>query len=121
MGKEEMSEEKSVLQIYISSILTIDYLWKKIALIIICRIHDYTRYKICRSFSDLFYWPDGFCADTVVIILFFTIGMLSIWDDANNIANCLKAIIDDLKFVWKTGLKLLDENEWNEDEWDDFE
>lgn len=47
--------------------------------------------------------------------------MLSIWDDANNIANCLIAIIDDLKFVWKTGLKLLDENERNEDEWDDFE
>ena len=108
-------------QMYKNRIFTPSYLWKKAALMIICRIHDYTRYKICRTFSDLFYWPDGFCADTVVIILFFTIGMLSLWDDANIIASCTRSIIDDLKFVWKNGLKLLDESEWNEDEWDDFE
>lgn len=116
-----MREEKSAWQVYKSRVLTLDYIWKKVALLIICRIHDYTRYKICRSFSDLFYWPDGFCADTVVIILFFTIGMLSIWDDANIISSCSSGFIDDLKFIWKVGLKLLDKNEWNEDEWDDFE
>lgn len=77
-----MREEKNAWQIYKSRVLSLDYMWKKAALLIICRIHDYTRYRICRSFTDLFYWPDGFCADTVVIILFFTIGMLSIWDDA---------------------------------------
>lgn len=116
-----MREEISAWQIYKSRVLTLDYIWKKVALLIICRIHDYTRYKICRSFSDLFYWPDGFCADTVVIILFLTIGMLSIWDDANIISSCSSGFIDDVKFVWKNGLKLLDECKWNEDGWDDFE
>ena len=37
-------------------------------LIFLIKIHDYTKYKFCRSFADLFYWPDGICLDTIVVI-----------------------------------------------------
>lgn len=103
-------------QIYKNRIFSQDYLWKKVVLLILCRIHDFTRYKICRSFSDLFYWPDGFCADTIVVMLFFAIALFSLWDDVNIVARCSKGIFSDMKDVLKTGLKIIDE-----DEWDDFE
>lgn len=103
----------SAWQIYKRRIFTPSYLWKKLALLIICRIHDFTRYKICRSFSDLFYWPDGFCADTVVVILFFAIALLSLWDDASIVASCSKGIFSDIKDVLKIGLKIMDEDEWD--------
>lgn len=112
----EDSDQLSAWQIYKSKVLTPNYLWKKVALMILCRIHDFTRYKVCRSLTDLFYWPDGFCVDTVVIILFFAVALLSLWDDANILADCSRGFINDLKFILKTGLKLMDE-----DEWDDFE
>ena len=114
--KEPMVEEKSAWLIYKSKVLIPNYLWKKVALMILCRIHDFTRYKVCRSLVDLFYWPDGFCADTVVIILFFAVSLLSLWDDASILADCSRGFFNDLRFILKTGLKLMDE-----DEWDDFE
>lgn len=104
--------EESVWHTYKNKVIAPNYLWKKIALMVLCRIHDFTRYKVCRTLLDLFYWPNGFCADTVVIILFFSIGLLSLWDDASIIANCSKCFFSDLIFTLKTGLKFMDEDEW---------
>lgn len=56
------------------------YLIKAIALLVLCRIHDLTRYKVCRTFSDLFYWPEGLCVDMLVIFSFFIIGALMLYD-----------------------------------------
>ena len=56
------------------------YIIKAIALIILCRVHDFTRYKVCRSFSDLFYWPEGPCVDMLVIFSFFIIGAFMMYD-----------------------------------------
>lgn len=33
-------------------------------------VHDYTKYKVCRSISDLFYWPEGPCLDMIVILAY---------------------------------------------------
>ncbi|MBQ0027512.1 MAG: hypothetical protein KBS96_02800 [Lachnospiraceae bacterium] len=56
------------------------YLIKAIALFVLCRVHDFTRYKVCRTFSDLFYWPEGLCVDMLVIFSFFIIGALMMYD-----------------------------------------
>lgn len=56
------------------------YLAKVALLLILCRVHDYTRYKVCRSFSDLFYWPGGLCADMAVVLGVFLLGALICWD-----------------------------------------
>ena len=61
--------------------ITVKYLIKKICILILCVVHEFTKYKTCHNFYDLFYWPDGFCADTIVIITFFTIGAWTLWDD----------------------------------------
>ena len=56
------------------------YLIKAIALNILCRVHDFTRYKVCRTFSDLFYWPEGPCVDMLVIFSVFIIGAFVLYD-----------------------------------------
>lgn len=101
-------------QLFKSKFLTMDYLWKKITLLALCRIHDFTRYKVCRSLSDLFYWPDGFCADTVVVILVFVIGLLSLWDDINIWAGLINEFVDDVKSIWRLGIKLMNDDDWRD-------
>lgn len=56
------------------------YLIKAIALLVLCRIHDFTRYKVCRSFSDLFYWSKWACVDMLVVLNFFIIGSLMLYN-----------------------------------------
>ena len=63
------------------------YLLKKVGILLLCFIHEFTKYKMCRNFSDLFYWPDGFCADTVVIIAFFVLAGWCVWDDLRIVAD----------------------------------
>ena len=63
-------------------------LLKIVALLALCRVHDFTRYKVCRSFSDLFYWPEGLCIDMFVIYGFFLIMALVIKDYAIFFAKC---------------------------------
>ena len=54
---------------------------KSMLLLGLCKVHEFTRYKACRSITDLFYWPEGFCLDTVVVIAFFLIGVWILFDE----------------------------------------
>lgn len=56
------------------------FLVKVMVLMTLTEMHEYTKYKLCRSIQDLFYWPEGFCADTVVISLFFVFVFLVLLD-----------------------------------------
>lgn len=56
------------------------YFVKVIALLVLCRVHDFTRYKFCRTFRDLFYWPEGPCVDMLVIFSVFIIGAFVLYD-----------------------------------------
>lgn len=53
----------------------------KLALIILCLIHDKTKYHTARSIQELFYWPEGFCMDMVVVAAFFIIAAISLYGD----------------------------------------
>lgn len=44
---------------------------RAILLLLLCRVHDFTKYKTARTLIDLFYWPDGFCIDMIVVGLCF--------------------------------------------------
>ena len=57
------------------------YYVKRLLLIILCNIHEYTKYHTARSFKDLFYWPEGLCIDMLVIACFFLIALLAVRDD----------------------------------------
>ena len=63
------------------------YIIKKMETLFLCIVHEFTKYKTCRNFLDLFNWPDGFCADTVVIIVFFTLAGWCVWDDLKIMAD----------------------------------
>lgn len=71
-----------------------DYWMKKLALIFLCIVHDFTKYKECRSVADLFYWPEGICADMVVMSLFIVIGVWSLWDDISIYVDSTEGIFE---------------------------
>lgn len=52
-----------------------------LVLVVLCHVHDLTKYKNCRSIVDLFYWPDGFCLDMVVIGAFMIDALLIVWEN----------------------------------------
>ncbi|MBR5800841.1 MAG: hypothetical protein IKY23_12365 [Lachnospiraceae bacterium] len=58
------------------------YWAKKIIVILLCNLHALTRYKVARSFTDLFYAPEGFCFHTVVVIACLAALLWSLYDDA---------------------------------------
>ena len=64
------------------------YLIKTITLLVLCRVHDFTRYKVCRTIRDLFYWPEGVCIDMLVIFCFFAIWASMIYDTFVFFAKC---------------------------------
>lgn len=67
------------------------YLIKVVMILILCRVHDFTRYKVCRSFSDLFYWPEGPCMDMLVVFGVFLLGILIQYDYYVFIRSAIKA------------------------------
>jgi len=75
-----LDEFREKLEIF-SQHITVQYLTKKFCIVILCMVHDLTKYKICHNFFDLFYWPDGFCLDTLVIIAFFAVCAWTFCDD----------------------------------------
>lgn len=54
----------------------------------LCRVHDYTRYKPCRSLQDLFYWPNGICLDTAVVFAAIITALLVAYDELKMIQVC---------------------------------
>lgn len=65
------------------------YVIKKAAIIILCVLHDFTKYHTAKTVWDLFYWPNGLCIDMVVVAAFFIVGLLSLWDDSKIIDQAL--------------------------------
>ena len=66
---------------YFNMVFKPQYYVKRLLLIILCNIHEYTKYHTARSFKDLFYWPEGLCIDMLVIACFFLIALLAVRDD----------------------------------------
>lgn len=58
----------------------IKYFVNVIIMLTLCRIHDYTKYKQCRTLSDLFYWPEGPCIDMLIVISVLFLGILLLYD-----------------------------------------
>ena len=79
------------------------YLSKKLILFLLCVIHDHTRYQVCRRISDLFYWPDGFCLDMIVVGLFGIVFVLSSWDDIQIMKKAVVESIIDIKELFRDG------------------
>lgn len=53
------------------------FLMDAVILMTLCRIHGFTAYKTARSLQDLFYWPDGFCADMVILGAFLLMAVVT--------------------------------------------
>lgn len=65
--------------------MTIKYWIIRLILLGLCFLHDYTKYKTARNLKDLFYWPEGICLDTIVVITALTISICifvdeTVWD-----------------------------------------
>lgn len=60
----------------IDGVLRTKYIVESLTLIILCQIHEYTKYHTARTLKDLFYWPDGLCMDMAVIGVFFIVALL---------------------------------------------
>ena len=78
------------INIMFKECITKGYVIKRLILFALCIVHDFTKYKLCRSFADIFYWPEGFCADMVVIALFFLFAILCVLDDFKIMAKQIK-------------------------------
>lgn len=63
-----------------STIFKIMYLFKVVMILALCRVHDFTRYKVCRSLTDLFYWPEGLCIDMLVVFCVLLLCLLIFYD-----------------------------------------
>ena len=50
-------------------------------LIVLLFLHEMTKTRIRRSFAELFYWPEGFCVDMVVVIVFFVVAFICVAND----------------------------------------
>ena len=57
----------------------------RILLLALCLLHEKTKYHTARSITELFYWPDGFCADMIVLALFGIVAAWCIWMDVKAI------------------------------------
>lgn len=50
-------------------------------LIILCLVHEKTKFHTARTIKEVFYWPNGFCIDTVIVIAFFAVVTYCIYCD----------------------------------------
>ncbi len=50
-------------------------------LIMLLVLHEYYRTITRRSFTELFYWPEGICIDMIIVISFFCIAVICIEND----------------------------------------
>lgn len=94
-----------VLKIMKQRLIRKEYLIKKLTLIVLCIIHDFTKYKKCRNLVDLFYWPKGKCLDMAVIAMFIVIGLWSLWDD-------ISIYVDSTEVVFAQGDEKILEDEY---------
>ena len=61
---------------------TSSYYWvPRIILIMLCALHEKTKYHTARNIRELFYWPDGYCLDMLVLAVFGVIMAICIWRD----------------------------------------
>lgn len=57
------------------------FIIKAMTVVALCRIHEYTRYRLCRTIGDLFYWPDGFCLDMVIVFAAIAVAIFAMYDE----------------------------------------
>ena len=77
-----------MIEKFIENIKRPGYWLPKILLIVLCLIHDKTKYHTARSIADLFYWPDGFCIDMAVMTMFFMVTLWCVWEDSKIFLQC---------------------------------
>lgn len=61
---------------YLKCLCSTRFILEFLLLLITCCVHNFTRYKVCRSVSDLFYWPEGPCLDMIVVLVFLIDALL---------------------------------------------
>lgn len=93
-----MSKESNVLDCLKNYMSSRCFWIPRILALGLCFLHDKTKYKVCRSFTDLFYWPNGFCLDMVVVIAFFPAVIISIYFDYERV---LKPVWDEMESVFR--------------------
>ena len=67
-----------IMRNYLTSI----YYWMpRLTLILLCEVHEKTKFHTARSISELFYWPEGICLDMFVIATFCVVTVVCLWRD----------------------------------------
>lgn len=75
---------------YLEHMTTLRYRLVRVMLICLCPIHDFTKYKTARNISDLFYWPEGICSDTFVVLLALGLVFVALVDEIRWFAGRLR-------------------------------
>lgn len=75
---------------YLKYQLSAESVISKLLLVLMCGIHEFTKYTNCRSIGELFYWPEGFwCWDMVVVVLFLSLGVWIVYRDGTALVRCM--------------------------------
>lgn len=85
------------MNIVLKHITKSSYWAKKVIVVLLCNLHVLTRYKVARSFADIFYAPEGFCFHTVVVIACFVAFFWSMYDDAKIAGELVEEMIEEVK------------------------
>lgn len=69
------------MQNILDYVLSKQFCLGRVLLMILCMIHEKTKFHTARTIKEVFYWPNGFCLDTVIVIAFFTVVTYCIYCD----------------------------------------
>lgn len=69
-----------IYKLYLKKLCCHSFFIKIFVLLVLCVIHDFTKYKVCRSIRDLFYWPEGPCLDMIVIFAYMVDVVLILYE-----------------------------------------
>lgn len=67
-----------IMRNYLTSI---HYWMPRLTLILLCELHEKTKFHTARSIRELFYWPEGICLDMFVIASFCVVAVVCLWRD----------------------------------------
>lgn len=80
-------------------------------LFILCTVHEFTKYKTARNIVDLFYWPEGFCPDMIVIISVFVLLIQIMY---LYVGILIRQTKEDYSEIKKAYTELINEYNWRE-------
>lgn len=101
--RQNMEKSTNVLKNLLVEMLSPQYFIRFVFLYMLCKVHDITKYKVVRKFVDLFYWPDGFCLDTIVVIMYFVVYVQLIY---LSLKICIKGIKEIYKDLVQTFIEI---------------